>query len=95
MNFVSYPRLILLISGQTFEVTVGYENFWKLNTKHLCLTCPFIQSSLSNLQQLPHHNSIADWWEAAARSITKDRRRWFNGLVIYTAVSHVEHREGA
>ena len=26
MGLVSYSRLILLISGQTFEVTVGQEN---------------------------------------------------------------------
>ena len=31
MCFISYPHLILLISGQTFEVTVAYENFWELN----------------------------------------------------------------
>ena len=31
MGFVSYPYLILLISGQTFEVTVAHENFWELN----------------------------------------------------------------
>ena len=31
MSFVSYQHLILLISGQTFEVTVAHENFWKLN----------------------------------------------------------------
>ena len=32
MSFVSYPHLILLISGQTFEVTVAHEKFWELNT---------------------------------------------------------------
>ena len=30
MSFVSYPHLILLISGQTFEVTVAQKKFWKL-----------------------------------------------------------------
>ena len=33
MSFVSYPRLILLIliSGQTFEVTVALKKFWDIN----------------------------------------------------------------
>ena len=31
MSFVSYPYLILLISGQTFEVTKRKKIFWKLN----------------------------------------------------------------
>ena len=31
MGFVSYPHLILLISGQMFEVTVAHEIFWELN----------------------------------------------------------------
>jgi len=31
MGFVSCPHLILLISGQTFEVTVALGKFWKLN----------------------------------------------------------------
>ena len=31
MDFVNYPYLILLISGQMFEVTVAHENFWELN----------------------------------------------------------------
>ena len=31
MRFISYPHLILLISGQTFKVTVPCEKFWELN----------------------------------------------------------------
>ena len=31
MSFVSYPHLIFLISGQTFQVTVVHEKFWELN----------------------------------------------------------------
>ena len=31
MGFVSYPNLILLISGQMFEVIVTCEIFWELN----------------------------------------------------------------
>ena len=31
MSFVSYPCLILQISGQTLQVTVARENFWQLN----------------------------------------------------------------
>ena len=31
MSFVSYSHLILLISGQTFEVTVVHKKFWELN----------------------------------------------------------------
>jgi len=31
MSFVSYPHLILLISGQMFEVTITREKFWELN----------------------------------------------------------------
>ena len=31
MGLVSYSYLILLISDQTFEVTVACENFWELN----------------------------------------------------------------
>ena len=31
MSFVGYPHLILLISGQTFEVTVALEKFSELN----------------------------------------------------------------
>jgi len=31
MDFISYIHLILLISGQTFEVTVARGNFWELN----------------------------------------------------------------
>ena len=31
MDFVSYPYLILLISGQTFEATVVHEKIWKAN----------------------------------------------------------------
>ena len=31
MSFISYPHLILLISGQTFKVTVACEKFWELN----------------------------------------------------------------
>ena len=31
MDFVSYPRLILQISGQTLQVTVAPEKFWELN----------------------------------------------------------------
>ena len=31
MGFVSYPYLILLISGQIFEVTIAHGNFWELN----------------------------------------------------------------
>jgi len=29
MSFVSYLHLILLISGQTFEVIIAHENFWE------------------------------------------------------------------
>jgi len=32
MNFVSYPYLILLISDQTFEVTVAMKKVGDLNT---------------------------------------------------------------
>ena len=39
MNFVSYPHLILLISGQTFEVTVARENFWDLNRYGKLIYC--------------------------------------------------------
>ena len=28
MSFVSYPHLRLLISGQTFEITIGLKFFW-------------------------------------------------------------------
>ena len=38
MNFVSYPHLILLISGQTFEVTVAHEKFWEPK-QTLSLSC--------------------------------------------------------
>ena len=31
MGFVSYRYLLLLISGQTFEVTVALKIFWNLN----------------------------------------------------------------
>ena len=31
MSFVSYPHSILLISGQTFEVSVALKKFWDLN----------------------------------------------------------------
>ena len=31
MSFISYPHLILLISGQTFEITAGPNFFWNLN----------------------------------------------------------------
>ena len=31
MSFVSYRYLLLLISGQTFEVTVVLKFFWNLN----------------------------------------------------------------
>ena len=31
MSFVSYPCLILQISGQTLQGTVARENFWQLN----------------------------------------------------------------
>ena len=31
MDFVGYPNLILLISSQTFKVTVVHEKFWELN----------------------------------------------------------------
>jgi len=31
MDFVTYPHLILLISGQTLSVTVALKIFWKLN----------------------------------------------------------------
>ena len=34
MGFVSYPHLILLISGQTFEVTVAHKKFWELNKNY-------------------------------------------------------------
>ena len=32
MDFVTYPHLILLISGQMFKVTVAQEIFLELNT---------------------------------------------------------------
>ena len=31
MSFVSYPHLIPLISGQTFEFTIAGEKVWELN----------------------------------------------------------------
>ena len=31
MGFVSYPYLILQISGQILQVTVACQNFWELN----------------------------------------------------------------
>ena len=31
MSFISYSHFILIISGQTFEVTVVHEKFWELN----------------------------------------------------------------
>ena len=31
MSFISYPHLILLISGQTFKVTAAQEKLWELN----------------------------------------------------------------
>jgi len=29
-------------------------------------------------------DNIGKWWENAARSVPKDKRRHFNGLIIYT-----------
>ena len=31
MSFVIYPHLMLLINDQTFEATIGLQNFWDLN----------------------------------------------------------------
>ena len=62
---------------------------------HLCLTCPYAQvvwNQIStwenfNILQAAHpvqFDNIGKWWEKAARSVPKDKRRHFNGLIIYT-----------
>ena len=42
MCFVSYSYLILLISGQMFEVTVVLKTFWELNETTLYLAVNII-----------------------------------------------------
>ncbi|RCV07308.1 hypothetical protein SETIT_1G233500v2 [Setaria italica] len=62
---------------------------------HLCLTCPYAQvvcTQIStwenfNILQYAHpvqFDNIGKWWEKAARSVPKDKKRHFNGLIIYT-----------
>jgi hypothetical protein len=50
MDFVSYPHLIFLISGQTFEVTVAQE-------KNLELNGPLDEKVPSSPAPIHHHSS--------------------------------------
>ncbi|KAJ1259251.1 hypothetical protein BS78_10G139800 [Paspalum vaginatum] len=62
---------------------------------HLCLTCPFTQEVWSRVlawvnfslpQQIDPNSipNIREWWEKSETLFPKDRRRVFNGVVIYT-----------
>ncbi|WVZ86922.1 hypothetical protein U9M48_033633 [Paspalum notatum var. saurae] len=62
---------------------------------HLCLSCPFAQEvwsrvltwenfSLPQQADLNSISSIREWWEKTETLLPKDRRRAFNGVVIYT-----------
>ena len=35
MGFAGYPHLVLLISGQPFEVTIVQKKFWELNRRQI------------------------------------------------------------
>ena len=63
MSFISYPHLILLISGQTFEITAGPKFF--LESKHsLRMEAAALKSSSSSvgsscfLSKRSSHDSI-------------------------------------
>ena len=66
MGFVSYPHLILLISGQMFEVTVVHEIF--LGTKRALGYSPFICNCKEN-----YVPSCVQWfWFSANNSCRPD-----------------------
>ena len=46
MGFVNYPYLILQISGQTLQVTVARENFWRLNELQIKRSLLFLWTTL-------------------------------------------------
>lgn len=61
---------------------------------HLCFCCPFVidvwtrvlaweQFSLPSHVQPPLFASIADWWEAAAKAVSKEQRWNFNEVSIF------------
>ena len=62
--------------------------------QHLCLLCPFAEAVWSQVLSwenwsLPQQTNPANfdcisvWWEEAAKTVQKNQRRDFNGLVIY------------
>ena len=62
--------------------------------QHLCLLCPFAQAIWNQVLSwenwtLPQQTNPANfdcinvWWEETARTVHKNQRRDFNGLVIY------------
>jgi hypothetical protein len=62
--------------------------------QHLCLLCPFAKAvwiqvatwkNFTIVQSNPpdDHAGIAEWWETTASRVPTDRRRDFNGMVIY------------
>ena len=58
MGFLSYSYLIFLISGQTSEVTVAQEKFWKLNNLFIYLisdqSCEKFLQNFFRAQLNPH-----------------------------------------
>lgn len=62
---------------------------------HLCLLCPFAtevwslvlpweQFDTELIQPQAQPTEISAWWEEAAPKVSRERRRHFNGMVIYT-----------
>ena len=77
MDFVSYPHLILLISGQTFEVTVAHENFWELNGP-LIIWCTYGARLPDLINIVVHLNQTARLSTTKARSTQELKVIFFN-----------------
>ena len=60
MGFLSYSYLIFLISGQTSEVTVAHEKFWKLNSPLISLISDQIAKSFYEFFFAPNQTRMVD-----------------------------------
>ena len=84
MSFASYPHPILLISGQTFEVTVALKKFWDVNT-------PSVLNSMRGSQISLKFMSCALHLTGGVTSMNSFLKRFFPEVYHQKQDSKVSH----